>query len=74
MAFQEATITVKVGQTITWINQDAIAHTITDDQGGWDSGSVAPGKSYQLALAKPGTYTYHCSIHPFMTGKIIVSQ
>jgi YVTN family beta-propeller protein len=74
MAFKADSITVKAGQTITWVNQDAINHTVTDDQGGWDSGPIAPGKSYSLTLTKPGQYTYHCSIHPFMTGKINVTQ
>ncbi len=74
MAFGPTTITIKAGQTITWVNQDAIDHTVTDDQGGWDSGPLAPGKSYQMTFSKPGQYTYHCTIHPFMTGKIIVSQ
>jgi YVTN family beta-propeller protein len=74
MAFKEASVTIKAGQSITWINQDAIAHTVTDDQGSWDSGPIDPGKSYQMTLTKPGQYSYHCSIHPFMTGKITVTQ
>ena len=74
MAFSPDSITIKAGQTISWTNQDSITHTVTDDQGGWDSGPLAPGKSYSQTFAKPGQYTYHCSIHPFMTGKIIVTQ
>jgi YVTN family beta-propeller protein len=72
MAFDQPAITIKAGQTVTWMNQDTIAHTVTDDQGGWDSGSLAPGAGYQQTFTKAGQYTYHCSIHPFMVGKIIV--
>ncbi len=73
MAFGPATITIKAGQTVTWVNQDTIAHTVTADQGEWDSGSLAPGASYQQTFAKAGQYAYHCSIHPFMTGQIVVT-
>ena len=74
MAFDQQSITIKAGQTVTWVNQDTIAHTVTDDQGGWDSGSLAPGAGYQHTFTKAGQYTYHCSIHPFMAGKIVVTQ
>jgi YVTN family beta-propeller protein len=73
MAFDKSTITIKAGGTITWVNQDSIAHDLVDDQGAWDSGSLAPGASYQQTFAKAGQYSYHCSIHPFMVGKIVVT-
>jgi YVTN family beta-propeller protein len=74
MAFNIPSITIKAGQTITWVNKDTITHTVTFDQGGWDSGPLDPGKSYTLTLSTPGQYSYHCSIHPFMTGKVTVTQ
>ncbi len=74
MAFSQPTVTVKAGQPISWTNQDAIAHTVTADRGQWDSGAIDPGKSYSLTLNQPGQYDYHCSIHPFMKGTIIVTQ
>jgi len=74
MAFTDATIHVKVGQQITWVNEDSIAHTVTSDQGQWDSGNIDPGKSFSLTLKQPGQYSYHCSNHPFMTGTITVTQ
>jgi YVTN family beta-propeller protein len=67
MAFSDPLITVKPGEAITWFNDDAIAHTVTSDQGLWDSGNIMPGKSCSLVLKQPGQYTYHCSNHPFMT-------
>ncbi len=73
MAFTPAAITIKAGQTVTWVNQDTLAHTVTGDQGGWDSGSLAPGASYQQTFPKAGQYAYHCSIHPFMVGQVIVT-
>jgi YVTN family beta-propeller protein len=74
MAFSPATLFVKAGQAITWENQDTITHTITSDQGKWDSGNIDPGKSFSVTLSQPGQYEYHCSIHPFMKGTISVTQ
>ena len=71
-AFTPATLTVAPGQPIVWINNDSIPHTITSDDGQWDSGELAPGKQFTLTLHQPGTYAYHCSIHPFMQGIVIV--
>ncbi|MBV9582659.1 MAG: cupredoxin domain-containing protein [Chloroflexi bacterium] len=70
-AFGPKSLTVKPGQSVTFTNNDSVAHTTTSSA--WDSGQIAPGASYTLtAPSTPGTYTYHCSIHPFMTGTLIV--
>ncbi len=74
MAFSDPNITVKAGQSITWVNKDSIAHTVTSDQGQWNSGNIDSGKSFTLTLKQPGQYSYHCSIHPFMTGTITVTS
>lgn len=74
-AFQPATLTVSAGTTVTWTNQDGVEHTTTSDQGStvsWDSGALPQGQSYSVTFTQPGTYTYHCAIHPFMKGTIIV--
>jgi YVTN family beta-propeller protein len=71
-AFAPNSITVKAGQPVTFTNNDPVAHTSTSADGGWDSGDVVPGGSYSTTLQQPGTYTYHCSIHPFMQGTVIV--
>jgi YVTN family beta-propeller protein len=73
MAFSPLAVTVKAGETITWTNQDSITHTVTSNDAKWDSGNLDPGKSFQFTFAQPGTYAYHCSIHPFMTGTITVT-
>ncbi len=69
-AFQPATITVAKGATVTWTNQDPVAHTVTGTD--FDSGAIEPGQSYSHVFDKAGTYQYHCAIHTSMTGTVIV--
>jgi predicted lipoprotein with Yx(FWY)xxD motif len=71
-AFQPATLTVPVGTTITWTNTGATAHTVTADDGSFDSASVAPGQTFSHAFTTAGTFTYHCAIHPSMTATVTV--
>ena len=72
-AFNPQTTQAKVGETITWTNQDSTAHTVTLDDKSVDSGNVAPSATYSHAFTQAGTFTYHCSIHTQMTGTITVS-
>jgi|GEM_PF-890415 len=72
--FHPAVMTIPVGTTVTWTNYDPFAHTSTSDTGVWNSGSINPGASYQYTFNTPGTFPYHCMIHPFMHGVIIVVQ
>ena len=67
-------MTVPVGTTVTWTNMDAVAHTTTSDTGAWDSGTLTPGASFQHTFTSPGTFTYHCMIHPYMHGTIVVQS
>ena len=70
-AFSPRSITVKAGQKVTVANNDGVAHTFTSTA--WDSGNIQPGTSYTLtAPSQAGTYSFHCSIHPFMTGTLVV--
>ncbi|HLN18906.1 MAG TPA: cupredoxin domain-containing protein [Patescibacteria group bacterium] len=69
-AFNPNAINVNSGTTVMWINNDNTAHTVTGD--GFNSGQIQPGGNFQFTFNSPGTYTYHCSIDPSMTGKIIV--
>jgi plastocyanin len=72
-AFSPASITVKAGTTVTWTNNDSVAHTIVGDNGGPSSGSIAQGGTYSYVFNTAGTLAYHCSIHPSMTGTVTVT-
>ncbi len=74
MAFTPSSITVKEGTTITWTNKDGVTHTITSDTGLFNSGSIGSGGTYTYTFSTAGTYQYHCSIHPSMTAKVIVTS
>ena len=70
--FLPDTLTVKTGETVEWKNEDAVVHTATADDKTFDSGNIAPGKSWTFVAGKPGTYTYICTIHPNMKGTLTV--
>lgn len=69
-------ITIKVGTTVTWTNQDSVGHTVTadDDQEGPDSELLSQGQSYSFTYTKTGTFSYHCAPHPNMTGVVEVTE
>ena len=71
-AFPPNPLTVDAGTTVTWTNADSIAHTSTSDGAGWDSGIIAPGGQFSVALNTTGTFHYHCQIHPGMIGTVVV--
>lgn len=71
-AFGANPLTVGIGTSVTWINSDSVSHTSTSDIGAWDSGLIRPGGQFTFTLATPGTFPYHCVIHPGMTGSITV--
>lgn len=71
-AFDPDDVTVEVGTTITWTNNDTVSHTSTSDVSGWNSGIVAPGQQFSFAFPAAGTYSYHCAIHPGMVGTVVV--
>lgn len=71
-AFSPATITVKVGDTVTWTNNDSAPHSATADDGSFDTGTFSQGQSKSITFKKAGTFTYHCSVHPYMKGTVIV--
>jgi plastocyanin len=72
--FKPDSLTIKVGDTVTWINNDSYNHTVTAKTGEFDSGNMANGAKFSFTFDKEGTYDYICSIHTFMTGKIIVTK
>lgn len=73
-AFSPQNLQVKVGQEVTWTNQDQFTHTVTSDTGTFDSGNVANGKTFSFTFTKEGTFTYHCNIHTSMTGQVTVTK
>lgn len=72
-AFQPATLEVPVGTTVTWTNQGTAPHTVTADDGSFDSGTLQPGGTFSMTFDTPGTFIYHCEIHPNMMGTIVVT-
>jgi plastocyanin len=71
-AFQTASLTISVGETVTWTNHDSVSHTVTADDGSFTSDPIAPGASYQHTFTTAGSFAYHCSIHPSMKATVVV--
>ena len=71
-AFIPNSITVPVGTRVVWTNQDMEDHTVTSDKPGIFDNAVPAGGSTSITFTIPGTYTYHCAIHPEMLGVVIV--
>ena len=72
-SFSPSQITVAPGTKVTWTNEGPSPHTTTADDGSWDSGTLQQGEDFSFTFDQPGTYTYHCSIHPDMTATVKVS-
>ncbi len=75
-SFNPSPVTVKVGTTVTWDHQDTVPHQIVSDPSGADFKSeiLSKGDKYFFTFQKVGNYSYHCGIHPFMKGDIIVEK
>jgi plastocyanin len=67
-SFSPKPITVKTGSTITVINDDNTTHTLTANNGAFDTGDVGGGRDGRITVDRAGTFAYHCTIHTFMTG------
>ncbi len=75
-SFSPATLTVPAGTTVTVTNHGAVTHTWASDPGSgqtWNSGNLNPGASFSVTFNTAGTFGYHCNIHTFMTGRIVVT-
>jgi len=70
--FGPQTITVPAGTTVTWTNSDDIPHTAVSTDGVFKSKVMDTDEKFSYTFTKPGTYPYYCSIHPKMTGKVVV--
>jgi plastocyanin len=73
-AYHKPVITVAAGTTLTFTNHDDDPHTVTADDKSFDSKGLGNGDTWTHTFTKPGTYSYHCSAHPFMKGTIIVTE
>ncbi|HEX3551051.1 MAG TPA: cupredoxin domain-containing protein [Candidatus Elarobacter sp.] len=71
-AFVPASVTVRAGDAVTFVNDDDDAHTATADDGSWDSEGLSQGQKWSHAFAKAGTVKYHCTVHPMMHGVVVV--
>lgn len=71
-SFEPATLTVKAGTTVTWVNHDDEPHTATATDKSFNSKTLDNGDRFSQEFKAPGTYNYYCALHPKMTGKIIV--
>jgi plastocyanin len=77
IAFVPPAITVAVGTTVTWTNEDVVAHTITSGEPGAADGAFgerlgSEGDQVDVTFSDPGTFAYFCEIHPNMTGEVVV--
>ena len=74
-SFTPFSVTVSVGDSVTWTNQDAaVTHTATANNGAFDTGQIKTGASATVTFKKAGTFNYHCSVHPGMTGRVVVVE
>ena len=71
-SFGPATLTVPAGTSVTWTNRDDIPHTVVSTDNVFKSKVLDTDEKFAYTFSKPGTYPYFCSIHPKMTGKVIV--
>ena len=71
MVFKPATLTIKSGETVVWVNKDIVEHTATAD-GKFDSKLISPGKSWKQVFKTKGSFDYTCKYHPPMKGTLVV--
>jgi len=67
-------VEVAVGDTLVFENRDEVVHTLTSDEGLFDSGPIEAGEDYGYSYAEPGTYGVHCEIHPTMRAQVVVTE
>jgi glucose/arabinose dehydrogenase/plastocyanin len=72
-SFHPDSLSVPAGTTVTWINRDPTDHSVSADDGSFESGDIKTGKEFNHAFIEPKTYRYRCSIHPSMTGQVMVT-
>ncbi|HEX6753230.1 MAG TPA: cupredoxin family copper-binding protein [Solirubrobacterales bacterium] len=73
-AYDPEAVTIQAGGKVIWQNEDSAEHTATLDDGSFDTGALAEGKLKSESFKEPGTYAYHCEIHPQMKGTVEVVE
>lgn len=71
-SFKPNSITIPIGTTVTWTNEDAATHTITSEENIFDSGNIRNGGTYSYTFNEAGTFKYYCKIHPTMRATVVV--
>ena len=72
LSYTQPDIEVAAGTTVIWRNEDQLEHTVTADDSSFQSGMIPIGRSWSYTFNAPGTFTYHCTPHPFMKGRVVV--
>jgi len=72
MTFAPNRLEIAAGTTVRWTNNDQLVHTISADDGSWDSGPVEPGRSWSHTFTQAGEFAFHCTPHPFMKAVVVV--
>ncbi len=71
-SFAPQTLTVRTGTKVTWVNKDDVPHTVTSTEKKFKSGVLDTDEQFSYTFSVPGTYAYFCTVHPHMTGTIVV--
>jgi plastocyanin len=71
-SFDPETVTIQAGQSVQWINDDAVFHSATASDKSWNSGELDQGRSYSRTFDTPGTYEYYCDDHSYMQATVVV--
>jgi plastocyanin len=72
-SFSPSMLTIKVGTTVTWTNNSSAPHTVTSDSGAFNGSLGGSGATFSFTFTRAGTFSYHCSIHPYMKATITVT-
>ena len=67
-------LAVPAGTVVIWVNDDSVPHTVTSDSNAFDSGNLDPGEAFAYFFNSAGTFPYHCTLHPNMTGSVTVGS
>jgi plastocyanin len=70
--FRPARLEIAAGTTVVWTNGGQVLHTVTAEDGSFDSGPIEAGERRAITFSRPGAFTFHCTPHPFMRGEIVV--